>query len=88
MLANLKGIFSPEAVAASLKTLPVLKTTIMDSLFKQRPTHPLPMIGVSDLVSVAQTVPVVRRDLVTGSDQTARFVLYYYVPKYALEMVA
>ena len=62
MLANLKGIFSPEAVAASLKTLPVLKTTIMDSLFKQRPTHPLPMIGVSDLVSVAQTVPVVRRD--------------------------
>lgn len=62
MLANLKGLFTPEAVAASLKSLPPLETTIMDSLFKQRPTHQFPVIGVSDLVSVVQTVPVVRRD--------------------------
>ena len=34
----------------------------MDALFKQRPTHPLPVIGVQELVSVVQTVPVVRRD--------------------------
>jgi len=33
-------------------------------------------------------VPVVRRDLVTGSDQSARFAVYYYVPKFALDMVA
>lgn len=62
MLANLKGLFTPEAVAASLNILPPLETTIMDSLFKQRPTHQFPVIGVSDLVSVVQTVPVVRRD--------------------------
>lgn len=62
MLANLKGLFTPEAVAASLKILPPLETTVMDSLFKQRPTHQFPVIGVSDLVSVVQTVPVVRRD--------------------------
>ena len=62
MLANLKGLFTPEAVAASLKILPPLETTVMDSLFKQRPTHQFPLIGVSDLVSVVQTVPVVRRD--------------------------
>lgn len=62
MLAQLKGIFSPEAVASSLKVLPALESTIMDNLFKDRPTHPLPLIGVSELVSVVQTVPVVRRD--------------------------
>jgi len=62
MLVNLKGIFTPQAVAESLKILPPLETTIMDSLFKQRPTHQFPVIGVSDLVSVVQTVPVVRRD--------------------------
>lgn len=62
MLANLKGLFTPEAVAASLKILPPMETTIMDALFKQRPTHQFPVIGVSDLVSVVQTVPVVRRD--------------------------
>lgn len=62
MLANLKGLFTPEAVAASLKILPPLETMVMDSLFKQRPTHQFPVIGVSDLVSVVQTVPVVRRD--------------------------
>ena len=62
MLANLKGLFAPQTVAQSLSTLPPLETTIMDALFKQRPTHPLPVIGVQELVSVVQTVPVVRRD--------------------------
>lgn len=62
MLAYLKGLFSPEAIASSLKVLPTLESTVMDTLFKDRPTHPLPLIGVSELVSVVQTVPVVRRD--------------------------
>lgn len=62
MLANLKGIFSPAAIAQSLDVLTPMETTIMDSLFKDRPTHPLPLIGLSELVSVVQTVPVVRRD--------------------------
>jgi len=62
MLAQLKGLFTPVAIAESLNTLPPMETTIMDGLFKQRPTHPLPLIGISELVSVVQTVPVVRRD--------------------------
>lgn len=62
MLANLKGLFAPQAVAQSLKTLPPLETTIMDTYFKQRPTHPLPMLGISELKGVVQTVSVVRRD--------------------------
>lgn len=62
MLAQLKGLFTPEAIAASLETLPPLETTVMDNLFKDRPTHPLPLIGVSDLKAAVQSVPVVRRD--------------------------
>lgn len=62
MLAQLKGLFTPEAIAASLTTLPPLETTVMDNLFKDRPTHPLPLIGISDLKAAVQTVPVVRRD--------------------------
>ena len=62
MLAQLKGLFTAEAIAKALAPLPTLGTTIMDALFKQRPTHPLPVIGVQELVSVVQTVPVVRRD--------------------------
>lgn len=62
MLAHLKGIFSREAIAKSLTVLPALETTIMDLCFKDRPTHPLSLIGLSDLVQVVQTVPVVHRD--------------------------
>ena len=62
MLVQLKGMFTPDAIAAALAPLPALETTIMDGLFKQRPTHPLPVIGIQELVSVVQTVPVVRRD--------------------------
>ena len=62
MLANLKGVFAPQAVAQSLTTLPPLDTTIMDTFFKHRPNHPSPLIGMSDLIEVVQTIPVVRRD--------------------------
>ena len=62
MLVTLKGMFTPQAVVQSLNILPPLETTVMDSLFKGRPTHPFPLVGVSDLVSVVQTVPAVRRN--------------------------
>ena len=62
MLANPKGLFAPQTVAQSLSTLPPLETTVMDSFFKNRPTHPSPLIGLSELIEVVQTIPVVRRD--------------------------
>ena len=40
MLANLKGIFAPQAVVQSLKTLPPVESTIMDTCFRQRPAGP------------------------------------------------
>lgn len=62
MLATLRNLFAPQAVAQSLKTVPPLESTIMDTYFKNRPSHPLPMLGISDLKAVVQTIPVVRRD--------------------------
>ncbi|MDR1398109.1 MAG: major capsid protein [Desulfarculales bacterium] len=62
MLATLRNIFSPAAIVKTLTALPPMATTIMDSYFKNRPTHPLPMLGLADLQQVAQTVPLVRRD--------------------------
>lgn len=61
MLINLKGLFSPQAVAAYLKSLPPVKSTIMDLLFPERPTHPFALVGVEELVEVVGTIPVVTR---------------------------
>lgn len=62
MLANLRNIFNPAAVAVAMKPMEPLQTTVMDTFFKQRPTWPSPMIGISELTSVTRTVPLVRRD--------------------------
>ncbi|CAK7024548.1 MAG: hypothetical protein DELT_02526 [Desulfovibrio sp.] len=62
MLATLRNIFNPSAVVQTMKTMTPLETTILDTFFKQRPTHPSPLIGVSDLTTVTRTVPLVRRD--------------------------
>lgn len=62
MLVNLKGIFTLQHVAMALKALPELATTVMDLVFPERPTHPSPLIGKSELTAVTGTMPVVRRN--------------------------
>lgn len=62
MLANLRKIFNPAAVAQALQPMPPLKSTIMDTFFTNRPSHPMVVIGLSELHRVIETVPVVRRD--------------------------
>lgn len=80
MLANIQNLFSQKAVAQSLKTLPPLESTIMDSYFKNRPAHPLPMLGISDLKAVVQTVPVVRREGAAVPLQEERIESHYFAP--------
>lgn len=80
MLANLKGIFSREAIAKSLVALPILETTIMDLYFKNRPAHPMSLIGLADLVDVVQTVPVVRRDSAAVSLQGQSMDMQFIAP--------
>jgi hypothetical protein len=61
MLVNLKGIFTPQAVAGTLTRLPDLKTTVLDTAFPQRPIHPFASVGLGELTAVTGTMPVVRR---------------------------
>ena len=61
MLVTLKGLFTPQAVAEALTRLPDLKSTILDAAFPQRPTHPFPTVGLSELTPVTGTIPTVSR---------------------------
>jgi hypothetical protein len=80
MLANLRNIFSIMAIVQTLKTMEPLATTIMDRFFKNRPTHPLPLIGLADLKQTTRTVPMVRRDGTPVSLEPEEFEAMYIAP--------
>ncbi len=61
MLATLKGLFTAQAVAEGLTRLPDLKTTVLDKAFPERPTHSFPVVGLSELLVVTGTIPLVSR---------------------------
>jgi hypothetical protein len=61
MFTYLKGLFSPQAVAMHLKGLPKIKTTIMDSCFPGRVQKPFALVGISDILDIVGTSPVIRR---------------------------
>jgi len=60
---DLREFFTPEAVAQVLKTLPPLKTPVVDTIFpdSKRRQHGLPVVGVDEIVKTTNAVPVVRR---------------------------
>ncbi len=61
MQVNIRQYFTPAAVGQHLEALPVLETFIMDLIYTNRITHPLPVLGVDELLSITGNVPVVRR---------------------------
>lgn len=61
MEVNIRQYFTPAAVSLYLEQLPVLETFIMDLLYQNRITHPLPVLGVDELLTVTGNVPLVRR---------------------------
>lgn len=62
LLAQVKGLFSPHAVAASMEQLPPLETTVVNTLFPEAIEHPFVNIGLGELENVVGAKPVVRRD--------------------------
>lgn len=62
MIVTLRNLFIADAIASTMENLPILQSTVMDTFFKARPSHPSPMIGRSVITDIAQTIPVVRRD--------------------------
>ena len=61
MQVNIRQYFTPTAIGQHLEALPVLETFIMDLIYTTRITHPLPVLGVDELLSITGNVPVVRR---------------------------
>ena len=91
MLVNLKGIFTPQSVAATLERLPDLSTTILDTAFPARPTHPFVGVGVGELTVVTGTVPVVRRGgqpITVGNDAGEVMIIAPKPIKPAVEVTA
>ncbi|MDR1045333.1 MAG: major capsid protein, partial [Candidatus Adiutrix sp.] len=62
LLAEVKGFFSPQAVAVSMEQLPPLETTVVNTLFPTSVEHPFVHIGIGELENVVGTQAVVRRD--------------------------
>ena len=61
LFTQLKGLFSPQAVALHLKGLPKIKTSIMDSCFPGRAQKPFALVGIDDILEIVGTAPVIRR---------------------------
>lgn len=58
---DLLALFTREAIIRSLKGLPPLKSPVIDEVYPNRPTHPLPVVGMDEIFSVAEAMPVTRR---------------------------
>lgn len=80
MLANLRNLFNPAAVVQTLAPMPPIASTVMDTFFKSRPTHPMPLIGLTELTGIVQTVPVVRRDGTPISLGSEEMETRYFAP--------
>lgn len=59
----LKHLFSIEAVAVAINTLPEIETPILDEFYPKeiRQQHPFASIGLNELIEIAKAVPVVQR---------------------------
>ncbi len=81
MKINLQGLFNPEQVAASLDRLPAMKTTMMDTLFPKRPTHPRSSIAIAELSDYSGTIPLVRRSGATYRLKSGDVSAMMFAPK-------
>lgn len=60
-MTDLKNIFNQQAVASAFKSLPALKTSIIDKAFPNSKNHPRAVIGVADIQKKTGAIPIVRR---------------------------
>lgn len=60
-MIDIRGLFTPQAVAQRLKTLPIIKTPVIDEIFVNRIQNPFPLVGIEDITAVIKAMPVTRR---------------------------
>lgn len=77
---SLKGLFTPQAIASALETLPPLKTTVIDLAFPAAANHQMPMIGISDIKRVIGTIPFVKRDGTTYKLDSQSMDVHLFAP--------
>lgn len=75
---NIRNLFTAAALVQYLKTLPVLNSPVMDTVFANRPQLGLPIIGRDDVNTVVRAVALTRRGapsipIAPGSGQTDFF---------------
>ncbi len=58
---DLRGLFSTETIKGYFRSVPELKTPVMDLVFPERPQNPFPLVGVDDVLAVAHEVPLIKR---------------------------
>jgi hypothetical protein len=88
---DLRGLFTSQSIAETLKALPPLKTTVIDKAFKATATHPLPTIGIAELKHVTGVIPFVRRgsDNIKISPQSSEAMIFAPLPlKPSIEVTA
>jgi len=73
-----KLLQNQKIIAEVVKTLPPLKTKVVDEVYTRRVNHPFPQIGIKEVQDVTGAVPVVRRGTpgvpVTGGDSSITYI--------------
>lgn len=79
---DLSSLFTKDSMVRRLKSLPVLKTPVMDSVFGDRPQLPLPVVSADMVSQVARTMPVVRRGApsIPATGATGEIAFYEPLP--------
>ena len=73
-----KLLQNQKIIAEVVKTLPPLKTKVVDEVYTRRVNHPFPQIGIKEVQDVTGAVPVVRRGApgvpVSGGDSSITYI--------------
>ncbi|MEE4137463.1 MAG: major capsid protein [Desulforhopalus sp.] len=77
---DLKTLFHKDAIIRYLKEMPVIKTSVMDTFFTDRPQNPLPIVGVDWLWPVVTELPLVRRGAPSISTISETGAIQFYEP--------
>lgn len=79
---DLRGFFTRDALIRYLKALPPLKTPVIDTVFTNRPNHPLPFVGEDMLKQIVRAMPVVRRGApsIPATKETGTTAMYEPLP--------
>ena len=79
-MLDIRGLFTREAIVARLLALPPILTPAMDSVFTDRPQHPLPLVGKDYILQAAAALPLVRRGAASVAAAPPSGAIDFYEP--------